>query len=228
MMQFQGQSPIISSMGLVNALMLGMAVWGTAACMIDAPTRVQSSQSNTLIVASETPNTEAANPIIIGRVVTVLLGLTTRWYGPHVRFIELTNRASGRRYQVMMDSEHGHFIVEIPAGDYVLSRVQISEGPFMSLADLHENFTVIPGRISYVGTWRFGVDIPKYGRKVLMSIIEDDGARREAEDRIADQFPQWTHHSSITALPDPVVAESRLYEVASYPRIPRYFRRHWW
>ena len=212
----------------MNVFLLGMALWEGAGCAVDMPVRLEPAELDPLIIAADKPITETDQPIIMGRVVTVLLGPTTRWYGPHVRFIELTNRATRQRYQVMMESEDRHFLVEIPAGDYELSRVQISEGPFMSLADLHENFTVLPERITYVGTWRFGVDIPKYGRKVLVSIIEDNDARREAEHRIFDQYPQWAEHSSITALPDPVVAESRLYEVASYPRIPRYFRRHWW
>ena len=34
----------------------------------------------------------------------------------------------------------------------------------MSITDLHEAFTVQPERINYVGTWRFRVDMPKYGR----------------------------------------------------------------
>lgn len=201
--------------------MLWLAVWATMGCAINVPSRPEQ-------VAHDTPIAEQDKPIIMGRAVTVLLGPTTRWYGPEVRFIELTNRATHQRYQVMMESEDRHFIVEIPAGDYELSRVQISEGPFMSLADLHETFTVLPERINDVGTWRFGIDIPKYGRKVLVSMIEDDESRRNAGRRFTDQHPEWADRPIITALPDPAVAESRLYEVASYPRIPRYFRRHWW
>lgn len=212
----------------MKAFLIWMALGGGAGCAIDAPVRLEPLEPGTPIVAADKPMIDTDGPMILGRVVAVLLGPTTRWYGPHVRFIELTNRATRQRYQVMLESEDRHFLVEIPAGEYELSRVQISEGPFMSLADLHETFTVVPAHITYVGTWRFGVDIPKYGRKVLVSIIEDDEARREAEQRLLDQYPQWTDRSSITALPDPVVAESRLYEVASYPRIPRYFRRHWW
>ena len=212
----------------MNVFLLGIALGEAAGCAIDAPVRLASAESDTLIVAADKPITEADKPIIMGRIVTLLLGPTTRWYGPHVRFVELINRATRQRYQVMMESDDRHFLVEIPAGDYELSRAQISEGPFMSLADLHETFTVLPERITYVGTWRFGVDIPKYGPKVLVSIIEDDEARRDAEHRVLAQYPQWADHSSITALPDPVVAESRLYEVASYPRVPPYFRRHWW
>ena len=31
-----------------------------------------------------------------------------------------------------------------------------------------------------------------------------------------------------TVLPDPTEMQARLYEVMPYPRVPRYFRRHWW
>lgn len=167
-------------------------------------------------------------PIIVGRAVTVLMGPTNRWYGPEVRFLELVNRDSGQRYQVMVESEDRQFTLEVPPGEYVLSRVQISEGPFMSLADLHETFTVLPDLINYVGTWRFGVDMPKYGRKVLVSIVEEDEGRRLVAARFVEQHPEWSDRPISTALPLPVTAESRLYEVAPYPRVHRYFRRQWW
>ena len=218
-----------------DAFLLGMAMCGAAGCAVNVPTRLDPLEPGAPVDGAKKTITEpsksgieANQPIIIGRVVTFLLGPTTRWYEPAVRFIELTHRATQQRYQVMIERDDRHFILELPSGDYELSRVQISEGPFMSLADLHETFTVLPERLTYVGTWRFGVDIPKYGRKVLVSIIEDDESHREAERRTLDQYPQWANYASITALPEPVAVEARLYEVASYPRIPRYFRRHWW
>lgn len=167
-------------------------------------------------------------PIVVGRAVTVLMGPTNRWYGPEVRFLELVSRESGKRYQVMVESEDRQFILEVPPGEYVVSRVQISEGPFMSLADLHETFTVFPERINYVGTWRFGVDMPKYGRKVLVSIVEEDEGRRMAAKRFVEQHPEWSDRQISTVLPEPMTSESRLYEVAPYPRVHRYFRRQWW
>jgi hypothetical protein len=33
---------------------------------------------------------------------------------------------------------------------------------------------------------------------------------------------------SATSLPYPSEAQARLFEVMPYPRVPRYFRRHWW
>ncbi|MEP6887765.1 MAG: hypothetical protein ABI945_05525 [Nitrospirales bacterium] len=201
-------------MSAVSGFIVWVIVWGWAGCAINVPALPEQLDED--------------RSIVMGRAVTVLLGPTTRWYGPHVRFVELINRVTQQRYQVMVESADRHFILDLPPGDYELSRVQISEGPFMSLADLHETFTVLPERVNYVGTWRFGIDIPKYGRKVLVSMIENDAARREAGRRLTDQYPQWADRSIITALPEPIVAESRLYEVAPYPRMTRYFRRHWW
>ena len=69
----------------------------------------------TLDQVSDTPLI-ANDPIVVGRAVTLLTGPTNRWYGPEVRFIELINRETGRRYQVMVESEDRQFAVEMPAG----------------------------------------------------------------------------------------------------------------
>lgn len=216
------------SMRSIGGFVLFTTVWGFSGCISNLSALPEHIRPDAPIVGADKPTIETDKAIVMGRALTVLLGPTTRWYGPHVRFVELINRSGQQRYQVMIESEDRHFILELPPGDYELSRVQISEGPFMSLADLHEMFTVLPGRITYVGTWRFGIDIPKYGRKVLVSIIQDDESRWEVERHVMDQHPEWADRPTVTALPDPIAVESRLYEVASYPRIPRYFRRHWW
>jgi hypothetical protein len=179
-----------------------------------------------LDLESDTPLI-ADDPIVVGRAVTLLTGPTNRWYGPEVRFIELINRGTGQRYHVTVESDDRQFVVGLPAGEYEVNRVQISEGPFMSLAYLHETFVVHPEQINYVGTWRFAVDMPKYGRQLLVSIIEDLNDRSEAAHRFVEQHPEWSDRSISTVLPEPLTLESRLYEVAPYPRIHRYFRRQW-
>src|SRR5690349_7671937 len=156
-------------MGLIGAFIAAMIVSSFAACAT--------------MVTALPERLDETRTIVMGRAVTVLLGPTTRWYGPAVRFIDLVDRGTGQRYRVMLESQDRHFILQLPPGDYELSRVQISEGPFMSLADLHEIFTVQPDRVTYVGTWRFGIDIPKYGRTLLVSMSENDETRREAERR---------------------------------------------
>ncbi|HEX3203776.1 MAG TPA: hypothetical protein VHQ67_03420 [Nitrospiraceae bacterium] len=167
-------------------------------------------------------------PLVIGRAVTVLLGPTTRWYTPAVRFIELINEATGERFQIEMQADDRSFVLAIPAGSYALSRVQVSEGPFMSMANLSIEFTVSAEHTTYVGTWRFGIDIPKYGRKILVSMIDDEQSRIDIEHRFIDHYPEWADRPVVTDLPRPSMTETRLYEVAPYPRYPRYFRRHWW
>jgi len=176
----------------------------------------------------EPEEARADTPLVIGRAVTVLLGPTTRWYAPSVRFVELINAATRERFQVEMQADDRSFVLAIPAGAYALSRVQVSEGPFMSMADLSMEFTVLAQHITYVGTWRFGIDIPKYGRKILVSMIDDEQTRSDIERRFIDAHPEWADLPIVTDLPKPSVTETRLYEVAPYPRYPRYFRRHWW
>jgi len=167
-------------------------------------------------------------PVVLGRAVSVLLGPTTRWYLPAVRFVELVNRDTHERYQVLLEAEDRRFAIEVPPGPYELSRVQISEGPFMSMADLQAVFTVADTGLVSVGTWRFGIETPQYGRKVVVSIIEDPESARESVQKFLEQHPDWEGQTVTSSLPEPAVLETRLYEVAPYPRNPRYFRRHWW
>ena len=198
----------------LNACGLLLAGVGLASCATSLPPEPEEAATD--------------KPLVIGRAVTVLLGPTTRWYAPAVRFVELINAATRERYQVEMQADDRSFVVAIPPGSYALSRVQVSEGPFMSMADVNMEFTVSPQHITYVGTWRFGVDIPKYGRKLLVSMIDDEQTRNEIEQRFIDIHPEWTDLPIVTDLPRPSMTETRLYEVAPYPRYPRYFRRHWW
>ena len=41
-------------------------------------------------------------------------------------------------------------------------------------------------------------------------------------------IPSLDREYVTTALPDPPQLHARLFEVMPYPRVPRYFRRHWW
>lgn len=82
--------------------------------------------------------------------------------------------------------------------------------------------------MTYLGTWRFGVDTPRYGRMVVISAVQDPQDRAAAEHDIIAKYPALEGQPVTTVLPVPSEAESRLYEVMPYPRYPRYFRRHWW
>jgi hypothetical protein len=143
-----------------------------------------------------------------------------------MRFLELEDKDSKQRFQVDIESPDRRFAIDLPSGKYRLNRVQISEGPFMSMADLDMTFSVEAGVITHVGTWRFGVDSPRYGRNVIVSIVPEEQAM--ARTFLNEQYPAFNESSMVERLPQPSQTEARLYEVMPYPRISRYFRRHWW
>jgi len=98
----------------------------------------------------------------------------------------------------------------------------------MSMAQLSASFTLEQGAITYLGTWRFGVDSPRYGRMVVLSMVVDEGDRGQAEQIVKEKYSAYETHEVVTVLPDPAQSEARLYEVMPYPRYPRYFQRHYW
>ncbi len=138
------------------------------------------------------------------------------------------NRQTRERFRVDVESDDQQFVLFLPPGEYELDRVQINEGPFLSMAQLSSSFALEEGAISYLGIWRFGVDSPRYGRMVVVSMIPDDQDRLQAEQFIRDKYPDREAQSVVTRLPDPTHSEARLYEVMPYPRYPTYFRRHVW
>jgi hypothetical protein len=158
----------------------------------------------------------------------VITGETKRIYEPAVRSFELVNRQTAARFRVNVQSDDQQFTLSLPPGEYELNRVQINEGPFMSMADLSASFAVQPTGVTYLGTWRFGVDSPRYGRMVALSIVADEQGREAAVNAIKGKYPTHEAQPIVTALPQPAESESRLYEVMSYPRVPRYFQRHQW
>ncbi len=166
--------------------------------------------------------------VAVGRALAVLTGERSRIYEPAVRSFEIQNAKTKERFTVEIQSDDERFILPLAPGDYELIRVQINEGPFLSMADLASTFSVGQEPVTYVGTWRFGVDSPKYGRMVSVSIVNDEADRAEALHTLALNDPSLNVNAVPTALPAPAEVQARLYEVMPYPRVPRYFRRHWW
>ncbi len=175
-----------------------------------------------------TESTDSATTLVLGRVTTVLTGERKRIYEPILRTFELENQQTHERFRVDVQSDDEQFALSLPPGPYELSRIQISEGPFMSMAQLSASFTLEQGAITYLGTWRFGVDSPRYGRMVVLSMVVDEGDRGQAEQIVKQKYSALETHEVVTALPDPAQSEARLYEVMPYPRYPRYFQRHYW
>ena len=178
-------------------------------------------------LSAQIENYDASFPIVFGRVVSEVAGHTTRIYPPQVCFFLLMNRETKDRVQVLVESDDRTFSFQVVPGEYELTRVQVSEGPFMSMADYAVGFEVVQGRL-YVGTWRFRIDIPRYGRMMSFSADLDEEARREAERQLFREAPDVRDTVVTEVALCPSQAETRLFEVMPYPRYPRYFRRHWW
>ncbi|WP_447977668.1 hypothetical protein [Candidatus Nitrospira bockiana] len=173
-------------------------------------------------VPTALPETSERQAIVVGRVVTVLMGPTTRWFEPQLRFFELVNSRTDERYRVDVQDADSWFVLPLPAGDYELSRLQISEGAFLGMAGLAPKFHVEEGQVTYVGTWRLGIESPQYNRSVLLSAV----AQPEAEVRDALQgYPVLSERPLSTALLTPATVETRIFEVPPYPRF-WWFRRH--
>jgi len=182
--------------------------------------------------ATELPVTVAqpdvSGTLVVGRVVTIITGESERIYAPELRSFEVINTQSRERFKVMVQSKDGYFSLSIPAGTYELNRVQISEGPFLSMAQLSASFALKPDVMTFLGTWHFGVDSPKYGRQVVVSMTYDEQDQERARQFVKNTYSTFNDRSPVMSVLEPSYEEARLYEVMPYPRILGYFRRHWW
>ena len=171
---------------------------------------------------------DVSETLVVGHVVTLLTGELQRIYTPALRSFEVINTDSHERFKVEVQSEDEYFSLSLPPGHYELNRVQISEGPFLSMAQLSAAFVIQSEVMTFLGTWRFGVDSPKYGRQIAVSMIYDEQDEERAQQFLKDAYPTFQAKSLVTMLPQPSHEETRLFEVMPYPRYSRYFRRHWW
>jgi len=171
---------------------------------------------------------DLSGTLVVGRVVTVITGESQRMYVPELRSFEVINTESQQRFKVDVQSKDKYFSLSLPAGQYELIRVQISEGPFLSMAQLSANFVLKPDVPTFLGTWRFGVGSPKYGRQIVVSMIPDEQDQKRAQQFVKNTYPTFNTRSLVMLIPEPSHEEARLFEVMPYPRYPNYFRRHWW
>jgi hypothetical protein len=182
--------------------------------------------------AAELPVTVAevdvSGTLVVGRAVTTIRGQSQRVYPPELRSFEVINTESEERYKIYVKSEDEYFSFSLPPGRYIINRVQISEGPFLSMAQLSGSFVLEPDVVTFLGTWRFGVDSPKYGRQVMVSIILDEQDHQRAQQFVKDSYPTFDARPMVILLPEPSHEQVRLFEVMPYPNYARYFRRHWW
>ncbi|MCW5800322.1 MAG: hypothetical protein KIT40_17645 [Nitrospira sp.] len=166
--------------------------------------------------------------LLIGRAMTVLTGERARKFEPTVREIEFINRDDGTRYRVSIGGSDTLFAALLPPGRYDVNRVQINEGPFLSIAQPALSIALNEGPVVFSGTWRFGVDSPKYGRMVALSVMVDEESQTLLRQKVQTEYPTLASSPVMTTLPVPTEVQTRLYEVAPYPRVSRYFRRHYW
>jgi hypothetical protein len=206
--------PVTMKLAMVQFMFLVTVVVGLWGCVTRLPAVIDPQ--------------DVTEGLVIGRVVTVLNGDRSRRFSPAVRFVEVEDQASHKQFQVEINSPDRHFAAHLPSGQYRLTRVQITEGPFMSMADVTMTFPVDATAITYVGTWRFGVDSPRYGRMMVVSVVADQAETVQAQDFLDGRYPMFKGSSMAETLPQPIQIEARLYEIMPYPRYPRYFRRYWW
>jgi hypothetical protein len=206
--------PVTMKRAMVQFVFLVTVVVGLGGCVTQLPALIDPQ--------------DVTEGLVIGRVVTVLTGDRSRRFSPAVRFVEVEDQASHKRFQVEVNSPDRHFVAHLPSGQYLLTRVQITEGPFLSMAEVAMTFPVDATAITYVGTLRFGIDSPRYGRMIVVSVVADQAETVQAQDFLDGRYPMFKGSSMTETLPQPTQIEARLYEVMPYPQYPRYFRRHWW
>lgn len=166
--------------------------------------------------------------LVTGRVVTAITGERARIYLPDLRRFELVNQHTSERFSVVFKPGDQIFALSLAPGDYRVNCIQISEGPFLSMAEVDVEFSVESGIVTDLGMWRFGVDSPRYGRMVALSIVDYDLSKDAKEHSTDFRYPEQEEQQTKRVIPHPSEQQARLYEVMPYPRYSRYFRRHNW
>ena len=80
----------------------------------------------------DTSPDSTTHELAFGYVQVETKGPHPRIFPAKLRFFLLMNEETGERSRVNIDTESGVFSVRLPAGRYVVDRVQFSEGPFRS------------------------------------------------------------------------------------------------
>jgi hypothetical protein len=98
------------------------------------------------------------------------------------------------------DNNEGHFFIELPAGRYQISSVNIPVGSTMASENLDVTFKVIPGSIAYLGTLKLigtkekvrlgGVPVIKPGFEYKAAVIN------EKDDAVADFYNRFPNFRS--------------------------------
>ncbi len=147
-------------------------------------------------------------------------GRYPRNYPAKLRFFLLTNQETGVRSRVNVDAESGVFSIRLPAGRYVVDRLQFSEGPFRVESHVQLAFRVPEKKLAYLGSWQIELETPRTIRHVRIRILEG-----EAEFSKKFSAVLGSKRTLIaTVLPKPETFETRGFMVDGQPNA-RYFRR---
>ena len=172
---------------------------------------------------SGVPNTSpdsTKHELAFGYVQVETKGRYPRIYPAKLRFFLLTNEETGSRTRVNVNTGSGVFSVKLPAGRYVVDRVQFSEGPFRVESHVQLNFHVPEKKLAYLGSWQIELETPRTIRHVRIRILEGDAEFSKKFSAVlgSERTPIET------VLPKPETFETRGFMVDGQPNA-RYFRR---
>ncbi len=168
----------------------------------------------------ETSPDSMTHELAFGYVQVETKGPNPRIFPAKLRFFLLTNEETGERSRVNVDTESGVFSVRLPAGKYVVDRLQFSEGPFRVESHVELGFDVPEKKLAYLGSWHIELETPRTIRGVRIRILEGEAefSKKFSTELGLDRTP------IATVLPQPETFEARGFMVDGQPNA-RYFRR---
>ena len=168
----------------------------------------------------ETAPDSTKHELAFGYIQVETKGRYPRIYPAKLRFFLLTNEETGARTRVNVNSGSGVFSARLPAGRYVVDRVQFSEGPFRVESHVQLNFHVPEKKLAYLGSWQIELETPRTIRHVRIRILEGDAEFSKKFSAVlgSERTPIET------VLPKPETFETRGFMVDGQPNA-RYFRR---
>lgn len=137
-----------------------------------------------------------------------------------LRFFNLTNKETGARSRVNVNTESGVFSLRLPAGRYAVDRLQFSEGPFRVESHVRLTFHVPEKKPTYLGSWQIELETPRTIRGVRIRILEGEA---ELSKKFSAELG-LARTPIATVLPKPETFETRGFMVDGQPNA-RYFRR---
>jgi hypothetical protein len=141
---------------------------------------------------------------------------------PELASLEFVTKDGKKRYHVDIEAASSYFFLPLDPGDYQVTRMFIQEGGFRSSAEVPMEFEVPEYGVVYLGTWRFQIDSPNFIREVEVKISSE---QVKAIVELHARYPSLSLQPVVSALPEPSLLRSRLYEITPYPRF-RWFNRH--